>query len=114
VGSTNTTQDTTGKDKQRRYCGIDVHKEMVVACVFSPDGEEGKPQKKTYGTFRNDLGRMYGWLKLLRVTEIAMESTGVYRRPIWNVLEGQGFRLILANPQQVKALHGRKSDKRDS
>src|ERR1700730_12665498 len=43
-----------------------------------------------------------------------MESTGVYWRPIWNILEGHGFRLVLANPKQVKALHGRKSDKRDS
>ncbi len=47
------------------------------------------------------------------ITEIAMESTGVYWRPVWNVLEGHGFELILANPQQVKALHGRKSDQRD-
>ena len=45
--------------------------------------------------------------------EIAMESTGVYWRPIWNALEGHGFDLLLANPTQVKALHGRKSDKRD-
>ena len=47
------------------------------------------------------------------ITEIAMESTGVYWRPVWNVLEGHGFELILANPQQVKALHGRKSDQWD-
>jgi transposase len=50
----------------------------------------------------------------MRVTDIAMESTGVYWKPVWNVLEGHGFELLLANPQQVKALHGRKSDKRDS
>lgn len=105
---------TTQKEKYRRCCGMDVHKETVVVCVLRPDGEEGQPLKKVYGTFRNDLGRMRGWLKLLKVTDIAMESTGVYWRPIWNVLEGHGFHLVLANPQQVKALHGRKSDKRDS
>jgi transposase len=99
--------------RYRRCCGMDVHKETVMVCVLPPDGDTGKTIKKVYGTFRNDLGRMRGWLKLLKVTEIAMESTGVYWRPIWNVLEGHGFELILTNPQQVKALQGRKSDRRD-
>jgi transposase len=57
---------------------------------------------------------MRGWLKLLKVTEIAMESTGVYWRPVWNILEDHGFRLLLVNPAQVKALQGRKSDGRDA
>jgi transposase len=105
---------TTQQEQYRRCCGMDVHKETVVVCVLAADGGAGKPLKKVYGTFRHDLGRMRGWLKQLKVTEIAMESTGVYWRPIWNVLEGHGFQLILANPKQVKALHGRKSDKRDS
>lgn len=93
---------------------MDVHKETVVVCVLPPDGEQGKSIKKVYGTFHKDLGRMRGWLKQLKVTHIAMESTGVYWRPVWNVLEGHGFELLLANPMQVKALHGRKSDKRDA
>ena len=67
---------TTPKEN-RRCRGMDVHKETVVVCVLAPDGKEGKPLKKVYGTFRNDLGRMRGWLKQLKVTEIAMESTGV-------------------------------------
>lgn len=92
---------------------MDVHKETVVVCVLPPDGEQGKPVKKVYGTFHADLGRMRGWLKQLKLTDIAMESTGIYWRPLWNVLEGHGFQLVLANPLQVKALHGRKSDKRD-
>jgi transposase len=54
------------------------------------------------------------WLKQLKVTEIAMESTGVYWRPVWNILEDHGFRLLLVNPAQVKALQGRKSDRRDA
>jgi transposase len=98
----------------RRCCGMDVHKETVVVCILPPVGEEGKSINKVYGTFRNDLARMRGWLKLLRVTAVAMESTGVYWRPIGNVLEGHGLELLLANPQPVKALHGRKSDKRDA
>lgn len=102
------------KEVYRRCCGMDVHKETVVACVLPPDGKQGDPLKKVFGTFRKDLTRMRGWLKLLKVTDIAMESTGVYWRPIWNVLEEQGFeRLLLANPVQVKALAGRKSDGRD-
>ena len=58
--------------------------------------------------------RLRGWWKRLHVTEIAMESTGVYWRPVWNVLEEQGFRLLLVNPAQVKALQGRKTDRRDA
>jgi transposase len=98
----------------RRSCGMDVHKETVVVCVLPPVGGEGKGIRKVYGTFRNDLVRMRVWLKQLKVTEIAMESTGIYWRPVWNVLEDEGFRLLLVNPAQVKALAGRKSDGRDA
>src|ERR1700683_1450355 len=88
----------------RRSCGMDVHKETIVVCVLPPVGGEGKVMRKVYGTFRNDLIRMRVWLKPLKVTEIAMESTGVYWRPVWNVREDEGFRLLLVNPAQVKAL----------
>src|ERR1019366_1477789 len=98
----------------RRSCGMDIHKDTVVVCVLPPVGGEGKTIRKTYGTFRNDLIRMRTWFKQLKVTEIAMESTGVYWRPVWNVLENEGFRLLLVNPAQVKALAGRKSDGRDA
>jgi len=98
----------------RRCCGMDVHQKKIVVRVLPPDGRMGREVCKTYGTFSAELTRMRGWLKLLKVTEIAMESTGVYWRPVWNVLEGHGFRLLLVNPQQVKALQGRKSDGRDA
>ncbi len=98
----------------RRCCGVDVHKDSVVVCVLPAQGEEGRAVRKTYGTFRNDLIRLRVWLKQLKVTEAAMESTGVYWRPVWNVLENQGVRLLLVNPAQVKALQGRKSDGRDA
>lgn len=98
----------------RRCCGMDVHKETIVVCVLPSDGQTGAPTRKVWGTFRNDLARMRGWLKLLKVTDIAMESTGVYWRPVWNVLEDHGFQLLLVNPAQVKALQGRKSDPRDA
>jgi transposase len=98
----------------RRCCGIDVHKESVEVCVLPAVGQAGEPIRKRYGTFRNELIRMRVWLKQLRVSEIAMESTGVYWRPLWNVLQEQGFKLLLANPAQVKALHGRKSERREA
>jgi transposase len=107
-------EDQMSKTVNRRCCGLDIHKDTVVVCVLPPDGTNSVVARKTYGTFRNDLTRMRGWLKQLHVTEIAMESTGVYWWPVWNVLEGQGFRLLLVNPAQVKALQGRKSDKRDA
>ncbi len=98
----------------RRCCGMDIHKDTIVVCVLARDRESGAAVRKTYRTFRRDLIRMRTWLKLLKVTEIAMESTGVYWRTVWNVLEEQGFKLLLVNPQQVKALQGRKSDARDA
>lgn len=98
----------------RRCCGMDVHKDTVVVCVLPPDGEEGEKVRKVFGTFRNELSRMRGWMKLKKITHIAMESTGVYWMPIWNVFDGHGFELLLVNPAQVKALQGRKSDQRDA
>jgi transposase len=102
------------KEVYRRCCGMDVHKDSIVVCVLPAVGETGKVIRKTYDGFRNDLIRLRVWLKQLRVSEIAMESTGVYWLPLWNVLEDQGFRLLLVNPAQVKALQGRKSDGRDA
>jgi len=98
----------------RRCCGIDVHKDTVVICVLGPDGTEQAAVQKRYGTFQGELIRLRVWLKQLRVTHIAMESTGVYWIPVWNVLEPGGFTMLLANPAQVKALQARKSDQRDS
>jgi transposase len=97
----------------KRYCGMDIHKDTIVVCVLPAGRGEGSALRKTYRSFRNDLIRMRTWLKQLKVTDIAMESTGVYWRPVWNVLEDQGFGLLLVNPAQVKALAGRKSDGRD-
>jgi transposase len=101
-------------EASRRCCGIDIHKDTIVICVLPTVGCGGQAVRKTYGTFRNDLIRMRVWLKQLKVTEIAMESTGIYWRPVWNILENEGFRLLLVNPAQVKALAGRKSDGRDA
>src|SRR5437763_12540316 len=71
----------------RRCCGLDVHKDTSVVCVLPPVGQSGTAIRKVYRTFRNDLTRMRGWLKLLKVTEIAMEST---RRLLASRMEGFG------------------------
>lgn len=101
-------------ERWRRCCGIDVHKDTLVVCVLGADGSKAPATRKTYGTFHGDLIRLRVWLQQLRVTHIAMESTGVYWIPVWNVLEVGGFTMLLVNPAQVKALQGRKSDQRDA
>jgi len=62
----------------RRSCGMDIHNDMVVVCVLPPMRTDGEKVRKTFGTFRNDLIRIRVWLKQLKVSEVAMESTGVY------------------------------------
>jgi transposase len=91
-----------------RCCGIDIHKDTVVVCAVPPVGGDGQPVRKVYGTLSNDLIGMLVWLKQLKVTKTAMDSTGVYWGPVWNVLEDEGFQLLLVNPVQVKALAGPK------
>jgi transposase len=83
---------------------MDVHKGTVAVCVLPPDGSEGENVRKVFGTFRNELARMRGGMKFKKITHIAMESTGVYWLPVWNVFDGHGFELLLVRPAQVKAL----------
>jgi transposase len=93
-----------------RCSGLDVHKKTVVACVIVP-GAKGKPQKaiRTFGTMTDDLLALGDWLAERGVTQVAMESTGVYWQPIWNLLE-ERFTLLLVNAYHVKQVPGRKTD----
>lgn len=95
-------------------CGLDVHKKSVTACVLRAEGK-GKSAKfhARFGTFTQDLERMAAWLCELGVRHVAMESTGVYWKPVFNILEGQ-FELMVVNAQHIKAVPGRKTDQRDS
>lgn len=102
------------KPEYRRCCGIDVHKKSVSVCVLPPEGQQGTVKHEKFRTFLRDLKRLRAWLKLCKVTEVAMESTGQYWRPLWNVLEGEIPRLVLLNPAHVKGLAGRKTDRRDA
>lgn len=98
----------------QRCCGLDVHKKTVVACRIVP-GAAGAPEKEvqTFETMTDGLVALREWLLEAGVRRVAMESTSVYWKPIWNVLE-EDFELILANPRQVKARRGRKTDVQDS
>ncbi len=97
-----------------RCCGLDVHKKTVVACLMVPDAA-GLPHKtiRTFRTMTADLLALADWLAQAGCTHVVMESTGVYWRPIYNLLEGQ-FVLLVVNAQHVKAVPGRKTDVRDA
>ena len=99
----------------RRCCGIDVHKKSLSVCVLPPVGSHGVPAKEeTFRTFTRDLKRLRAWLLKCRVTDIVMESTGQYWRPVWNILEESFPKMLLVNPLHVKALAGRKTDRQDA
>ena len=85
-----------------RCCGLDVHKKNVVACVLisQPDGLIER-QVRTFKTMTGDLLALADWLSCLGVTHVALESTGVYWRPIFNVLEDDSRTLLLVNPQHM-------------
>jgi transposase len=97
-----------------RCCGLDVHKKSVTACVLVLDQQGRRSvRKKQYETHRPGLQRLMLWLYAWKVEQVAMESTGVYWKPVWNVLE-KHFPLILANPYQVKSIPTEKTDPRDA
>jgi transposase len=93
-----------------RCCGLDVHKKSVVACLRSGEHE----QVRSFGTVTRELLRLLGWLQGEGVTTLAMESTGSYWKPVWNLLEGNGIELMLVNPAHMKAVPGRKTDVKDA
>jgi transposase len=95
----------------QRCAGLDVAKDEVVACVRVPDGHGGRDQEvRTFPTFTSGLEALAGWLAGEGVTQVVMEATGQYWKPIWYVLEERGFELLLVNARHVKILPGRKTD----
>ena len=93
-----------------RGCGLDVHEKTVVATV---DGQGLQRETRTYDTFTESLIELKNWLKSQQVSHIAMESTGVYWKPIFNILE-EDFSILLVNARHLKNVPGRKTDKADS
>jgi transposase len=97
----------------RVCCGLDVHKDTVVACVRRPGAEGGRAKEvRTYGTTTAALLALAAWLTEAGCTHVAMESTGVYWRPVYQLLEG-AFELLLVNALHVKRVPGRKTDVQD-
>lgn len=97
-----------------RCCGLDLHKRSVTACRLTP-GADGQPvrETRTFATMTADLLALGDWLEAGGVTHVAMESTGVYWKPIWNLFE-ERFTLLLVNAAHVKVVPGRKRDVGDA
>jgi transposase len=96
-----------------RCAGVDVHQDFVVACVRMAEGREVRRETRRYGTTTRQLVRLLDWLVSCEVTHVAMESTGVYWKPVWHVLEGS-FKLVLGNAKEMRNVPGRKTDQSDA
>ena len=92
-----------------RCCGVDVHKKSVVACAITPEGKE----IRKFGTMTKDLLMLADWLAERKMSHVAMESTGVYWKPVFNVLEDD-FTVVVANAHHIKVVPGRKTDVKDA
>ena len=96
-----------------RCAGLDVHKETVVACTRVVEKGKVHQEVRTFQTTTTALLKLSDWLGQLGCTHVAMESTGVYWKPVWHVLEGS-FELVLANAAHIRNVPGRKSDVKDA
>ncbi len=92
-----------------RCCGLDVHKKMVTACIITPQ----KKETRTFSTMTRGLLELKDWLSECSVTHVAMESTGVFWKPTYNLLEDD-FKVMVINAQHIKAVPGRKTDVKDA
>jgi transposase len=94
--------------------GLDVHKKTVVACLITPDPQGGwQHETRTFGTMTRDLLALSDWLLTAGCTHVALESTGEYWKPVFNILEAH-FTVLLVNAQHIKAVPGRKTDVKDA
>ncbi len=91
-------------------CGLDVHKKSVTACVITPEGKE----IKTFGAMTEDIFALVEWIKEKGCTHVAMESTGVYWKPFYNLLELEDITALVVNAQHIKTVPGRKTDVKDA
>jgi len=93
-----------------RGCGIDIHKSVLVSTV---QGKGIKTETRSYDAFTESIQQLRDWLKSLGITHVAMESTGVYWKPVYNILE-EDFEIVLVNARHIKNIPGDKTDKKDS
>ena len=96
-----------------RCAGLDVHKKTVGACLLFPEQGQQHKERQTFSTMTPDLLRLRDWLKQHGCTHVAMESTGVFWKPIYNLLEGH-LEVMVVNAQHIKAVPGRKTDIKDA
>lgn len=94
----------------RICCGVDVHKKMIVACLR----RGRKHETRQFGTTTEDLLKLTDWLVREKCEAVAMESTASYWKPLYNILEGSGMKVIVANAQHIKTVPGRKTDVSDA
>jgi transposase len=95
-------------------CGVDVHKSFIVACIATTNEQFVTTYKsKRFSTFTNDLRRFSSWLAENNCKDVCMESTGKYWIPVWNIIETT-CNPVLAHPKYLKAIKGKKTDKRDA
>jgi transposase len=96
-----------------RCAGLDVHKDTVVACVRIAEGGPARKETRTFKTTTSDLLNLSAWLSEKQCRHVVMEATGIYWRPVWQILSDGEFELVLANAAHVKNVPGRKSDAKD-
>lgn len=99
----------------KRCAGLDVHQETIVACVIKGELDK-KPisEIRTYGTYTKDLEELHEWLLQEEVEQVAMESTGVFWKCVWNIIEDEKYEIKLANAREIKNMPGRKTDVKDA
>ncbi|HEY9831806.1 MAG TPA: IS110 family transposase [Stenomitos sp.] len=111
---TNSTCEVVMDVVHPRCAGLDVHKKTVVACAITPKSKGGwNKEIQTFGTMTADLLQLSDWLMARECTHVAMESTGEYWRPVFNILEAN-FEVLLVNAQHIKNVPGRKTDTKDA
>ncbi|MCZ8514647.1 IS110 family transposase [Paenibacillus filicis] len=93
-----------------RCCGLDVHKKSITACIITPQRKE----IRTFATMTRNLIELVDWVKQNRCTHVAMESTGDYWKPIYNLLELEDLKPMVVNAQHIKSVPGRKTDVKDA
>lgn len=98
------------KDIIQKSCGLDVHQAIIVACIQRQGYQK---QIRTYGTTTEELELLKQWLKSEEITHIAMESTGIFWKPVYNILEDSQWELLLVNARHMKNVPGRKTDVQD-
>jgi transposase len=107
-------EEGTMELQHARCCGLDVHKNSVVACLRLVSDGKITTEVRTFGTTTAELFRLSEWLASNECTHVAMEATGVYWKPVWHILDDGEFALVLANAAHVKNVPGRKTDVNDA